>query len=95
MITATLFKHPNGVQETITVNHINDDDAQYINENKIAISMEDAPSLGPVVYADIGKELEDGTPDEIIVLSKGRSCNETFVEVVERCKKKLLKEVEG
>ncbi len=89
MIEATFFENPDGVKKTITVRYIDEEDAQYIKENGILISMEDPMNLGPVVYADIGRKLEDGTPKEIIVISKGRSCSEAFNELVRLCKIEL------
>lgn len=80
-IQATVFLRPNGRQEVITVTNVNPDDANFLNTRGIKISMEDAPGLGQTVYADYGAVTEDGEPEEIIVFSRGRSCEETLAEV--------------
>jgi len=79
------FKRPDGRKEEVTIRNIYPEDADYINKNNIKVSLED---LGTdyCVWFDDGKIIED-EPDEIIVLSQGKNCQETIKEGV-----RLLKE---
>lgn len=88
-IKATVFLRPNGRQEEIIVENINDDDAKFFNFHGIEISMEESPGLGQTVYADYGAVTEDGEPDEIIVFSRGRSCEDTLAELRELVEKAM------
>jgi len=89
-IQATVFLRPNGRQEEITVKNINDDDANFFKTRSVKISMEDNPGLGTTVYADYGAVTEDGEPDEIIVFSRGRSCEDTMAELRELVERAMV-----
>ena len=84
MIEAKVYY--NGTCEVINVTNINKEDADYINEHNIKVSMEELNGQY-VVYFDDGTLLDDGeTPNEIIVLNRGRSCEECMAEGVELLK---------
>lgn len=90
-ITFTHFRKPDGRKQYLTMTEINEDAANYINENNIQISTEDGLRNDVIVYADDGTMMEDGsTPDEIIVISRGRNCKETMDEVVGLLKKRAV-----
>ena len=82
-IKATLFLRPNGRQEETVVTEIKPDDANFFNTRSVKISMEGNPGLGITVYADYGAVTEDGEPDEIIVFSRDRTCEDTMAELRE------------
>ncbi len=69
MIDVTFYKRPNGRQELVQIKNISDSAASYINQNNIIVSMEQTP-IGFAAYFDDGKQLEDGTPDELILIAK-------------------------
>lgn len=74
------FVRPNGKSHMVTVPKVYPEDAKYINENKIQVSMEDIGSDFCVWFDD--GHVQDGEPDEIIVLAQGRTCEETLKEGV-------------
>lgn len=80
-IKATLYTRPNGRQEEIQVRNIRPDDEAWFIEHDVQLSMEDAPGQGHVVYGDYGRTDEDGEPVEMVVFSKGRSCEDTLTEL--------------
>ena len=88
-IHATLFTRPHGNKRDLFVRNVYEDDAAYINKQCINVSMED---IGDdfVIYFDDGTMVEDDatTPDEIIVLAQGRTCEETIAEGVRLCKER-------
>lgn len=88
-IQATAFLRPNGRREEITVANISDDDAYFFNTRGIKVSLEEDSLGGQVVYADYGALDEDGQPEEIIVFSRGRSCEDTMAELRELTEKAM------
>ncbi len=82
-ITATVFLRPNGRQEVIELTNVYPEDEAWFKENNIGISMEEDSVGGQVVYGDYGV-VEDGEPVEMIVFSKGRSCQDTLKELRQR-----------
>lgn len=85
------FQKPNGKQLPMVMANINPEAAKYINENNIQVSTEDGHIEGHViVYLNDGTMMEgdEGTPNEIIVISRGRSCEDTMDEGVELLKKR-------
>jgi len=85
-IKATLFIKPNGKKEDIDLKNVYPDDADYINNNHILVSMEELSDNNFAIYFDYGKVDEEGEPDELIELSFGKSCQETIKTAVERIK---------
>lgn len=79
-IQATVFVPPNGRQETIMVQEINDDDANWFIGHNVKLSMEQLQTGVFVLYADYGAKTEDGDPDEIIVLGT-KGCREMMTEL--------------
>lgn len=76
------FVRPNGKSHMVTVPKVYPEDAKYINENKIQVSMEDIGTDFCVWFDDGTKLLYSDEPDEIIVLAQGRTCEETLKEGV-------------
>ena len=76
-MNVTLYKQPDGRSEVINIHNVRPEDEAYFTRNGIKISMEDVGGEF-AVYADIGEVTEDGDPDEVLVLPKGRSCEETM-----------------
>ena len=66
-IKATLYIRPNGATKEINITRINPEDAQWLNDNSVKVSLEDAPPL-LIIYADYGKTTPDGEPDEHLLL---------------------------
>lgn len=85
----TLYKLPDGATEEVDIKNIFPEDEEYFTRNGISISME---PIGQefVVYANIGGTYSE---DEVLVLSKGRSCEETMAELVDQCRLVLQDEV--
>tara|TARA_R110000803_G_scaffold43473_1_gene92717 strand:+ start:47 stop:328 length:282 start_codon:yes stop_codon:yes gene_type:complete len=80
MLSATLFKRPNGASEEITITEIDAVTASFFKSNNVSVSLEDT-GTDFVVWADAGLKLDDGTPDEITVTASGRDCWETMAEL--------------
>ena len=79
-LPVTIYHRPNGRQENIICNNINDDDAQWFQDHSVKVSMEESGSGGHILYADHGAVDEDGEPDEVIVVTH-RSCEEAMAEL--------------
>lgn len=75
-IKATVFIPPSGKQEVITVNEIDDSDAEFFTLHNVKISMERLQTGVYVIYGDWGKKTPDGEPDEDMVMSGSKSCRE-------------------
>lgn len=86
---ATIYIRPDGRKQGITISNIYSDDAEWFEKYDVLISMEEVGINQAIVYADIGDRDEDGEPDEIIVFSEGRSCEETLEELRQLCEKTL------
>lgn len=87
MLEVTLFQKPDGRQKPLFVRDIYPEDAAWFIENKADISMEEIRG-DIVLYADIGLEL-CGEPDEVIEISQGRSCEDTFAALRKQCERWL------
>lgn len=81
MILATLYQRPDGRQSLVEVTDIDPDDAMWLNQFGVRVSLEELPMGEVVVYGDYGAVTEDGDPDEVLVLSKGRTCVECMAEL--------------
>ena len=62
-IKATVFTRPHGHTIEINITNINPEDAQWLNDNNVKVSLEGAPPM-LFIYADYGKTTLDGEPDE-------------------------------
>lgn len=82
-INVTLYRRPNGKKTTIPLTEITEEDAKYFNDNKIKVSLEpqDNGTDNIIIYADYGKRDEEGTPEEIIIFSRGREAIECMTEL--------------
>lgn len=91
-LTVTAFIPPNGRKETVTLRDLESSDVSFFLDNQIILSMESVPSLGYVLYADIGRKINDDPnedPDEILVFSNGRSAKEIIHDLKEKCESAL------
>ena len=87
----TVFMRPSGRKSEITVRNIYAEDAAWMAENRVELSMEEVPVETYVLYFG-HEELvdEDGTPNEEIVLVKrGEKCEDAIRRGVE-CLKEML-----
>jgi len=86
----TYYKLPHRRKEYLDISHVNKEDEIWFQENNVHVSMEE---IGGQVacYGDIGKETEDGEPDEIIVLSGSMNCYQTMKKLREECQEALDK----
>lgn len=80
----TLYKRPNGRTQEIDIKNVLPDDEAYFTRHKTSISMEDVGGEF-AIYADTGREDEDGEPIEVIEFSQGRSCEETLSALRKQC----------
>ena len=83
VINVTVYHKPDGRKEPIEVKNIYKDDADFINDNDIKVSMEEL-NQDIIVYFDYGKKDGDGEPIEHIVISGNRSCIKTMKEGIEK-----------
>ena len=75
-IQCLIYTRPFGTRTDTEINAIDEDDERYFKEKGVKLSMESDGRDGHILYADIGLTLEDGTPSEIIHISKpGEDCN--------------------
>lgn len=86
----TIYHRPNGRAEEIICREIDDDDAQWFKTRNVKVSMESDGRDGYIIYADYGAVDEGGEPDEIVVLSLGRSCRKTLTELRELTEKAMV-----
>lgn len=89
-IHATFFRKPDGRKQEIFMRNILKEDAEYINQNGIKVSLEeDHTGEGAIIYLDDGLMLDDGeTPDEVILIAGNKSCEEVMADGVSRLKKR-------
>lgn len=96
-VTVTLFVPPRGERRKIEIAKVQPKDAAYINSKGIKVSLEELMTGDMVIYFDDGTYLadEDGaidesTPDEIIIISRGgkKTCEDCIKEGVELLKKR-------
>jgi hypothetical protein len=85
-IMATVFNRPNAKKNVIEIVNVYPDDAEYINSTDVKVSMEEYQPEQYFIYFDYGVVNDDGEPDEIIIRSKGRTCNDCIKVGVERIK---------
>lgn len=77
----TLFKRPHGLTELVRIHNIDPADQHFLESHNVKVSMEYINEDQVVVYGDYGAVDSNGDPDEIIVISDGRSCVETMKEL--------------
>lgn len=78
-----IYKKPNGQCRELEIKNVFPEDDEYFTKNNIPVSMEEIDSQY-VVYGEVRVD-ECGEPIELIVLSLGRSCEETLKELREEC----------
>ena len=72
----TLYKKPNGRTEVIDVKNVYPEDEAWFVEHNAKLSMEDIGGMF-ACYADVGV-FDEGEPCEAIVVSSGRTAEDTF-----------------
>lgn len=83
----TIFRPPNGSKSEQEIKNILDQDAEWLRNYRIAISMETLSTGQFVIYADYGKKTKDNVPDELIyIVPMSESCEGAFTRVVEKLK---------
>ena len=85
-IKATVYIRPNGHTKEINITRINPEDAEWLNDNNVKVSLENAPPL-LFVYADYGKTTLDGEPDEhLLVVPADSDCVAAMARLVTELK---------
>ena len=77
----TLLKRPYGLAEIVRIRNIDQADQHFLESHNVKVSMEYVVENQVIVYGDYGAVDSNGDPDEIIVISDGRSCLETMKEL--------------
>ena len=77
----TLLKRPYGLTELVRIYDIYPADQQFLESHNVKVSMEFVVENQVIVYGDYGAVDSNGDPDEVIVISDGRSCLETMKEL--------------
>ena len=86
-IKATLYIRPNGRTKEIEITKINPEDAQWLDDNNVKVSLEGAPPM-LFIYADYGKTTLDGEPDEhLMVVPADSDCVAVMARLVTDLKK--------
>lgn len=85
-IKATIYHKPNGRKEQIELTNIYSEDAKYINDNDIKVSLEQLDYNDFAIYFDYGLVDEDDEPIEHIELTLGKSCEETINKAINTIK---------
>jgi len=83
MLDVIVYTKPHGRQRTITIKNIEESDAAFF-ENDYVVSMEELTTGDLVVYARPA-QLDD--EDEVLVMDRGRPCEEVMKELRELCEK--------
>ena len=84
---ATVFHPPNARQTEIDLKNVYPEDEAFFQENNVSISLEDIGGMFVIYALCEGMEEED----ELLVLSHGRSCQETLKELRVECVKYFSK----
>lgn len=90
-----MYVAPNGTKKTVEISNVSDEDQEFFESNSVVISMEEILSykgVDFVVYADTGKEDEDGEPVEFIEIAGGRSCEEVLHKLRLTCEEYFKQE---
>jgi hypothetical protein len=77
-----MYARPNGRKSEHEMTNILPEDETYFRSKNVKISMEELTTGQITVYADYGAKLEDGEPDEIVlVIPAGISCEEAMSRI--------------
>ena len=87
-LTVKLFKAPHGRMELIEMSNVYQQEIDFFNDNDIIVSMEDVNGIGPVIYGCPASDVSEES--EVMVFAKGRSCQDTMIELRELCEKAFL-----
>lgn len=93
-VTVKYYKLPNGSQRDIEVKNIEQEDARYLNDTGVKVSMEvSADGHTVILYADHGATFSDGEPNEILVLGSMNkyTCEQLFAQLVKELKNERSK----
>ena len=82
----TIFERPDGRQNLIEIANVYPEDATWFETNSVEVSMEEIHEGRYAIYGDIGMRADDGTPIEIIYLTKtGETCQDALRELRTMC----------
>lgn len=87
----TLYKRPHGRTEVINMRNINADDEEWFRANDVRVSIEDCGTF-IAIYADCGFTIDDDPDEEaeeIIVISRGQSCQDSMSELRTKCQSSI------
>lgn len=76
MIKVTIYQRPDGRKLRTMITNVRHEDARYFRDNGVIISMEETDNEF-IVYGD----WPGNRYDEVIILSGGRSCEDTLAEL--------------
>lgn len=75
-VEVTIYQRPDGRKLRTLITSVRYEDARYFRDHGVIISMEEAENEF-IVYGD----WPGNRHDEVIVLARGRSCEETLAEL--------------
>lgn len=81
-VKVTMYHKPNGRKKDVVVCNVHPKDALMFNECGAVISMEHI-GPGPTDMAVYARPRGRDEEDEVLVLSMGRSCEDTFAELAD------------
>lgn len=76
-VEVTIYQRPDGRKLRTLITNVRYDDARYFRDNGVIISMEEIGENDYAVYGNWNGDEED----EVIVLSRGRTCEDTLAEL--------------
>jgi hypothetical protein len=86
-IQVTIYLRPNRRRDVVELLNIYPDDAKYINDNNIKVSLEEMANGTIIIYFDRGFVDDEGEPIEHIELSNDSTSHETIKKAVITIKK--------
>lgn len=86
----TFYVRPNGKQVEKEITQISPLAEEFFHRYSIRISMEELTEGRYCIWADYGRELEDGTPDEYIyIVPEGETCYVSLDKVAQAVEARL------
>lgn len=82
MMLATLYSLPDGKQKLVEITDVDPDDAMWLTQFGVKVSLEELRTGEVAVWGDYGGD------EEMLVVSKGRPCHECLAELKEKIKEK-------
>lgn len=89
-LPCTFYERPDGREVHSVIRTIRPEDAAWFINAKARVSMEEGASPEVrIIYADLGFCMEDGTPEEVIYISNGVSCEDSMSALRKQCEEYL------